>query len=187
MVDRSINSRWWNNRKTRSITMTQILKTDYLKVLVLFSLYAVCFYSALKKFAFVDTQSSFKIDPDYSICKKYEGDENKLESCQKIVVTAYAEAELKCKGFVKQYDTCKQAKRARCHTEFNNIEGCMNSIIKPYLEKRKDEIRRLSLDNWVRSIAFLRTFPIKGLNNLIPHRRCPIQKSSYHWQCFVLR
>ena len=147
MVEQTANSRYWNSRRTRSSTMPQIPKTDYLKVLVLFSLFAICFHSALKKFAYSDTISTFQLNLDYSLCKEYENDGNKLESCKKIVVSAYVEAELKCKGFVKQYDVCKEGKHARCHTELNNIEGCINAIVQPYFERRKDEIRKLLMSN----------------------------------------
>ena len=139
MVDQKRSNNYWDNRKQKHLNMpSTIPKTDYLKVLVLFSLLAVCFYSALQKFVFVGTESYFEIKPDFSACSKYEKDAGKLKSCQDTLLVAYATSGVKCKGFISQYDTCKKAKQSRCHTEQNNVEGCINAIIKPYLEQLKE-------------------------------------------------
>jgi hypothetical protein len=57
---------WNNSNKTKLQTMS-IPKTDYLKVFVLFSLFAVSFYTALQKFVFLAPPKFERLRPNFSL------------------------------------------------------------------------------------------------------------------------
>lgn len=124
-----------------------IPKTDYLKVFVLISLFAICFYSALQKFVFTPPLSRFEgLQPNFSICDKYgdvkeKADKNLSSECEKVVRLAYGNADMVCEGYIKNWGTCMQQSQSRrqskCQTEFSNIEGCANAIVKSAVNKWK--------------------------------------------------
>ena len=103
------NNYWLNrtqNRAPRETMTSSIPKTDYLKVMVLFSLFAVCFYSAVQKFFLSGGAPSFSLEPSFTICDKYapggdKADEKLLDGCKGVVTMAYGSAQQLCKGFIQ--------------------------------------------------------------------------------------
>jgi hypothetical protein len=133
---------FYSLRLATPLTMSAIPRTDYLKILVLFSLLGICIYSALQKFLFVEGPEMRTLEVDFSICNKYGSDGNKadpalLAGCKEVVTAAYANAQQMCKGYIHQLSTCMQGRKPRCQNEHTNVEGCVNAILKSAIDNWK--------------------------------------------------
>lgn len=142
---KNLNSRRNNHylRLAKPLTMSSIPRTDYLKILVLFSLLGICFYSALQKFLFVEGPETRTLKLDFSICNKYDSDGDKADpalfaGCKEVVIAAYADAQQKCNGYIQQLSSCMQNRKSRCQNEHTNVEGCVNAILKSAIDKWKE-------------------------------------------------
>jgi hypothetical protein len=111
-------------------------KCDYIKLVVLALALGACFYSALTRFAFVPAPATIHLKPDLSLCRMDR--EDLKAQCRVELREGFQEAEVKCKGYLKNLATCKSSQvshQSQCRVENTNVEGCTHAVLDKLLAK----------------------------------------------------
>jgi len=112
-------------------------KCDYAKLVVLALALGACFYSAMTRFVFVDVPSNMlHLKPDLSLCHM---DQTDLKSqCEQELTKGFQDAEVKCKGYLKNLATCRTSqvsRQSQCRVEMTNVEGCTHAVLDALIAK----------------------------------------------------
>lgn len=123
-------------------------KFDIAKIGALAVILCVIAYSALSKFAFVTSSMPvLRVEPDFTACQAIQTcascvDKDKLiNDCRGDIQAAFEDANIKCRGYLKNLITCKNSqtqRQSQCRVEVSNVEGCVGSVIAKTLQKWTD-------------------------------------------------
>lgn len=120
-------------------------KYDIAKISFLAIILCGIAYSALTRFVLSgQNQPLLKVEPDFSVCHAVQNcgtctDKVKLVSnCRNDIDSVFQDANLKCKGYLKNLSTCKNSqvlRQSQCKVELSNVEGCISSVTSKVIEK----------------------------------------------------
>lgn len=119
-----------------------ILYSDVVKMFLLISFFMLSFYSAFTKFSFTGANENlFKLQPNFVLCDnirncaKCSNQQALIKTCRNEIASTYKDAETKCKGYLKNLNSCKTARQSQCSIEFSNVEGCVSSVTNEVITK----------------------------------------------------
>lgn len=123
--------------RNRRMSSSPIL-TDYLKLVVLCALTALCCYSAVEKFivpmatANATSKPHINLKVDYRVCQQavvrlqQKAPADLQQKCQLDIQQAFSQAKLLCHGYINVADRCLQSGKD-CSSERRNVDSCMDS------------------------------------------------------------
>lgn len=116
-----------------------IKTTDKLKIFILGLVLSICAFTAVKKFILVSPQT-IRIEPDFSVCNinvSNNGTHNNkitLDDCKEKVRGMNYKLNAVCKPYMDRLSNCQNKRYNSCRSDKNNLEGCIYSITKSFIQ-----------------------------------------------------
>ena len=119
------------------------------KLGLLIAVYGICLYSFFQKFVFApNTTLATTIQVDYSSCRPFDDAlrrctspencelrEKTVNECRNEMKKAFQEINSKCTSYISKLNTCRRSNPIFCTVQKENVEGCLNNILREHLQK----------------------------------------------------
>jgi hypothetical protein len=112
------------------------MRSDFVKVGLLALVYIGCLWTAVKTFLLQPNapqmMRTIALEPNYSLCTKYEHGEQ-YEDCKQAVVVANKLVLKECSGYFDKLNICLKSTSNPCTTQKSNAERCAQVVQSQYV------------------------------------------------------
>jgi hypothetical protein len=106
---------------------------DWVKICALLVVYLTCLWSGVKTFLLQPEIPSLTrtvtLEPNFSVCSKYQQSPDRYEGCKEAVVAASHLVLKECSGYIEKLNLCMRSSSNPCATQKSNAERCAEVVV----------------------------------------------------------